>query len=76
MDYNATNLKEEISKGCLLPYCSFCKNVPPGGINSGIIIKKTFICKKCEWEIVTAEIGEPKYDKLIDRLKELYRHWH
>jgi hypothetical protein len=57
----------------LLPCCDMCKKIPPLGLRGGIKIEKIFLCKDCEWKIVTAEIDSRDYDNLLEDVKRLRR---
>jgi hypothetical protein len=57
----------------LLPCCDMCKKIPALGLRGGIKIEKIFLCKDCEWKIVTAELGNGDYDHLLEDVKRLWR---
>lgn len=65
--------RETKEKGLLLPRCSFCGNVPAEGIHGGLKLKRLFVCRECEREILTLEVGTPAYDELMKKIKSLYR---
>mgnify|MGYP000894033453 CR=1 FL=1 len=64
--------KNETIKGILLPRCYFCGQVPDEGIRGGVIIKKAFICRQCETQIVDLQIGSPVYEIVIKKIKKLF----
>lgn len=59
--------------GVLLPRCYFCSEVPPEGIRGGIKLKKAFICRRCEKEIVSLQVGAPGYQELLEKLKRVLK---
>lgn len=59
--------------GKLLPCCSVCGQVPSQGIHGGIKLKNFFLCRECEWAILTAEVGSPDYEMLMDKLRNIAR---
>lgn len=59
--------------GILLPCCSVCGEVPALGIHGGIKLKRFFICRECEWAILTVEVGSPDYEMLMDKLKNIVK---
>lgn len=58
--------------GCVvLPRCSVCEQVPPGGLRDGIRLKKAFICSRCEKLIVHSDVASFNYKILIEKLKRI-----
>lgn len=62
-------IREEKSRGILLPCCSICNEVPDGGIAGGFRIKKGFICKNCERLIISLDISSPAYHDVMQKLR-------
>ena len=66
-------LPEQQKMGKLLPCCSVCGQVPAQGIHGGLKLKNFFICRECEWAILTAEVGSPDYETLMDKLRKMVK---
>ncbi len=62
---------EQVAK--ILPLCIICEQVPSGGIRDGIVVAGSFICSRCEQEIVKTEIGAASYSYFQEKLKKLWR---
>lgn len=60
-------------KGKILPICYLCGEVPESGIRGGLKLKKAFICKKCEQEIVSLRIDSPLYEEVKEKIKKILR---
>lgn len=58
-------------KGKVLPFCSMCNKVPPGGIRNGIRLNKAFICTRCEQQIAHSNIGSVHYQLLVDKIRRI-----
>lgn len=73
MVYEKRSIKHDIAgQSCrVLPRCSVCDQVPPGGIRDGIRVKKAFICSGCEGLIVQSDVASRQYQILIDKLKKI-----
>lgn len=73
MGIQNTCMEQEDKKGILLPRCCFCKQVPEDGICGGIKLKKGFLCKNCEWEIINVELGSSHYQEVLEKIKNLLK---
>lgn len=69
---NALPMAKE-RKGKILPNCYLCGEVPENGIMGGLKLKKAFICKKCEQEIVRLRIDSPLYEEFKEKIKKILR---
>ncbi|MBO8159957.1 sigma factor G inhibitor Gin [Thermosyntropha sp.] len=61
----------EESKGKVLPCCCFCGEVPEAGIMGGWMIRKFFICHKCEEAIVNMSIDSPDYERIMKKMRKI-----
>lgn len=66
------NLAHE-EKGILLPRCAFCNQVPAEGIRGGIKLKRIFLCRQCEWSILTIQTGTADYQQLMNKVKKIFK---
>lgn len=66
-------LHKEEERGTLLPRCLLCYMIPEKGIHGGIKVKKGFICKSCEKDIVNFEVGSKNYLYLLEKIKKLLK---
>ncbi|HHV35797.1 MAG: sigma factor G inhibitor Gin [Syntrophaceticus sp.] len=61
-------------KGVLLPICLICEETPPRGIAGGIMVSGSFLCMRCEKEIVRTRVGDSRYFDLKEKIKRIWYH--
>jgi hypothetical protein len=64
---------ETAPKGILLPRCHICSQVPAEGFRSGIRIKKAFICKQCETDIINMDMASARYELIMNKIKSIFK---
>ncbi|SHG41611.1 Inhibitor of sigma-G Gin [Thermosyntropha lipolytica DSM 11003] len=57
----------------VLPCCCICGKIPAEGIRGVIKLKKAFICKKCEEEIVHLDIDSAQYEVVKEKIKKILK---
>jgi hypothetical protein len=58
--------------GVLLPVCVICEETPPRGIAGGIMVSGSFLCMRCEKEIVRTRVGDRRYFDLKEKIKKIW----
>ncbi|CFY01121.1 Sigma-G inhibitor, Gin [Syntrophomonas zehnderi OL-4] len=57
----------------ILPLCNICGQVPSEGIRGVIKVGKAWICRECEQEIATLEVGSSQYGLIMNKIKKVWK---
>lgn len=66
-------LGKNVNQAVILPRCSICSQVPAEGIKGVMKVGRGWICGKCEQEIVSLQVGSPRYGLILDKIKRVWR---
>jgi len=73
MEILNTYINTADKKGIILPRCGICNQVPEEGIRGGLIIKKAFICNKCQNKMINIDVGSPEYEVILNKIKKIFK---